>query len=138
MNRREFNVLATTGLVSAALHPATGSASFAAGGEPASPPAWPGGTYRRLLMDTHVPDWDPAFLALYNPVDYARTAAKADFQAVMQYANSHVGLCLWPTKIGQQHAALTPTWQHICLRTAMLSFGKPFLFRWKSYTLAHA
>lgn len=106
MNRREFNLLATAGVISAALHPAHGLATGVADGGAEGLPAWPGAAYRRLLMDTHVPDWDSAFLASYDPVDYVRSAADAEFQSVMQYANSHVGLCLWPTKIGQQHAAL--------------------------------
>ncbi len=106
MNRREFNALAAAGIVSVAARPSQGLVSRAPGDGPAKPSAWPGGTYRRLLMDTHVPEWDPAFLASYDPADYVRSAAGADFQSIMQYANSHVGLCLWPTKIGQQHAAL--------------------------------
>jgi hypothetical protein len=106
MNRREFNLLAAAGLASAAVRPAHGLASLVASEGPMSRPPWPRAAYRRLLMDTHVPDWDPAFLESYDPVDYVRSAASAEFQCISQYANSHVGLCLWPTKIGQQHAAL--------------------------------
>lgn len=106
MNRREFNLLAATGLVSVAAHPSHALASFVASNGPECKPPWPGGAYRRLLMDTHVPDWDPTFLASYDPVDYVNSAANAEFQCLSQYANSHVGLCLWPTKIGQQHGAL--------------------------------
>ena len=106
MNRREFNLLAAAGVVSAVAHPARGFASVVSEAGRASRPPWPGGAYRRLLMDTHVPDWDPAFLASYDPVDYIRTVANADFQCVSQYANSHVGLSLWPTKVGQPHAAM--------------------------------
>jgi hypothetical protein len=63
-------------------------------------------TYRRLLVDTHVPDWDPQLLACFDAADYVQTIARAGFQSLMQYANSHVGLCLWRTKVGQQHAAM--------------------------------
>ena len=63
-------------------------------------------TYRRLLIDTHVPDWDPRLLANFNATDYVNTIANAGLQELMQYANSHVGLCLWKTKIGQMHAAM--------------------------------
>ena len=30
----------------------------------------------------------------------------AEVQALMYYANSHVGLCLWPSKVGHPHASL--------------------------------
>lgn len=64
---------------------------------------WPARTYRRLLVDTHVPDWDESLLASFNSADYVSTIAAAGFQSLMQYANSHVGLCLWRTNIGQMH-----------------------------------
>ena len=70
---------------------------------PARPVDWPWRTYRRLLVDTHVPDWDDRLLASFDPADYVSTIAGAGFQSLMQYANSHVGLCLWRTKIGQMH-----------------------------------
>jgi hypothetical protein len=106
VNRREFSILATTGIGDFAIGPLEKLPFVDTAGSAMAPAAWPGGAYRRLLMDTHVPDWDPAFLALYNPADFIRSAAAAEFQSVMQYANSHVGLCLWPTDIGQRHAAL--------------------------------
>lgn len=64
---------------------------------------WPTQTYRRLLVDTHVPDWDDALLANFDPVDYVSTIAGAGFKSLMQYANSHAGLCLWRTSIRQMH-----------------------------------
>lgn len=70
---------------------------------PARPVEWPSRTYRRLLVDTHVPDWDDRLLASFDPVDYVSTIAGAGFQSLMQYANSHVGLCLWRTQLGQMH-----------------------------------
>lgn len=68
------------------------------------PMKWPGGAYRRLLVDTHVPDWDPRLLAKFDAAEYVRTIAQAGFESVMQYAKSHVGLCLWPSKVGPLHA----------------------------------
>jgi hypothetical protein len=62
--------------------------------------------FRRLLVDTHVPDWHPDLLARFDPAEYVATAARAGFQSLMQYANSTVGLCLWRTKVGQMHANL--------------------------------
>jgi hypothetical protein len=70
---------------------------------PARAVEWPTQTYRRLLVDTHVPDWDDALLASFDPVDYVATIVGAGFQSLMQYANSHAGLCLWRTSIGQMH-----------------------------------
>ncbi len=86
--------------------------SFGLDALPASPSApiesqvkWPTETYRRLLVDTHVPDWD-GLLSKFDPADYVSTISRAGFQALMQYANSHVGLCLWRTKIGKMHAGM--------------------------------
>jgi hypothetical protein len=73
---------------------------------PGQPTKWPGGAYRRLLVDTHVPDWDPHLLANFDAAEYVQTIAQAGFQSVMQYAKSHVGLCLWQTKVGPLHANL--------------------------------
>ena len=67
--------------------------------------AWPSQTYRRLLIDTHVPDWDH-LLSVFNAAEYVSAIAKAGFQSLEQYANSHVGLCLWRTKLGQMHRGM--------------------------------
>jgi hypothetical protein len=72
----------------------------------ASRPKWPGQVYRRLLVDTHVPDWDPVLLSRFDARDYVDTIANADFQCLMQYAISCAGLCLWPTKIGTVHKGM--------------------------------
>lgn len=60
-------------------------------------------TYRRMLLDMHVPDWDPAFLSQYRPGDVARRMLQAGAEGVMVYAKSHVGLCYWPTRLGRRH-----------------------------------
>jgi hypothetical protein len=108
MERRTFNKLAGMavmggmgGLPILGAHPGLPS------GPDASPAVkWPSQTYRRLLIDTHVPDWDPRLLADFDATEYVSTIAGAGFQSFMQYANSHVGLCLWRTKIGQMHAGM--------------------------------
>src|SRR5580700_5268384 len=116
MDRRTFSKLAGLGAMSA-LTPAAEaellavpehtSESIAVSHGMAQIPVraveWPSRTYRRLLVDTHVPDWDDTLLANFNAEDYVSTIAAAGFQSLMQYANSHAGLCLWPTKIGQVH-----------------------------------
>jgi hypothetical protein len=54
----------------------------------------------------HVPDGDPVLLSRFDPEEYVATIADAGFQSILHYAQSEVGLCLYPTKIGQVHAAL--------------------------------
>jgi hypothetical protein len=118
VDRRTFNKLAGLGAaqvlsvpsaIAAARHSAEAAdaaplfASHSTAHIPARPVQWPVQTYRRLLVDTHVPDWDDALLASFDPVDYVSTIAGAGFQSLMQYANSHAGLCLWRTSIGQMH-----------------------------------
>jgi hypothetical protein len=107
MNRRTFEKTIAAGFAGLA-----GTRGIGAGPLPQEPaatfanPKWPEGAYRRVLVDTHVPDWDPRLLGSFDAARYVDTIAKAGFNSVMQYANSHVGLCLWQTKIGQVHAAL--------------------------------
>ncbi len=54
----------------------------------------------------HIPDWDPAFLAHYDPQRMIDLYVQANLNAVMFYCQSHVGLCYWPTTTGKQHAGL--------------------------------
>jgi hypothetical protein len=42
-------------------------------------------TYRRLLVDTHVPDWHDRLLASFAAAHYVATIAAAGFQSRMQY-----------------------------------------------------
>lgn len=63
-------------------------------------------TYRRFLVDMHIPDWDPAFLSKYDVEHIVNLYERAHVNAVMFYCQSHVGLCYWPTKTGKMHAAL--------------------------------
>jgi hypothetical protein len=59
-----------------------------------------------LLVDTHIPDWDPRLLSEFDSADYVDTIARAGFQSLMQYAISCAGLCLWRTKIGTLHRGM--------------------------------
>ena len=72
---------------------------------PARTAEWPSRTFRRLLVDTHIPDWDD-LLTDFDAADYVKTVARAGFQSLMQYSNSHAGLCLWRTKLGQMHKGM--------------------------------
>ncbi len=61
---------------------------------------------RRMLVDMHIPDWDPAFLSKYDPAAMADRFEQARLDAVMIYCKSHAGLCYWPAKAGRMHAGL--------------------------------
>ena len=60
---------------------------------------------RRILIDTQIPDWDPAFLANYNVEEALDACISAGADSVMVYFQSHTGLCNWPTISGKQHHA---------------------------------
>lgn len=62
--------------------------------------------YRRMLVDMHIPDWDERFLSKYDPAAMVRLYKQAGLTSVMYYAQSHVGLCYWPTTTGKMHAGL--------------------------------
>ena len=62
-------------------------------------------TYRRSLLDMHIPDWDDAFLSEYEPSAIADQYAKAGVQGALIYAKSHVGLNYWPSPVGGVHRA---------------------------------
>lgn len=61
---------------------------------------------RHILLDMHVPDWDEAFLAKFDPVRMADHYQAAGADAVMHYCNSHVGLNFWPSAVGAMHRGL--------------------------------
>jgi hypothetical protein len=50
-----------------------------------------------MLLDMHIPDWDPSFLSRYDPAHVASLYERADVSSVMLYCNSHAGLTYWPT-----------------------------------------
>ena len=107
MDRRTFNALiggATLGMGTGTWSKALEGSNQQTADSRNHPAAWPKGAYRRLLVDTHVPDWDLGLLADFDADRYVRTIAQARFESVMQYAKSHVGLCLWQSKVGPVHA----------------------------------
>lgn len=63
-------------------------------------------TYRRMLLDMHIPDWDPSFLSSYDPVRLAELYERARVTGVMLYCNSHVGLTNYPAPTGKMHPGL--------------------------------
>lgn len=64
---------------------------------------WYEKSYRRNLVDMHIEEWNPEFLSKFSPEEYVNNLKRANIQSCMIYANSHVGLCYWPTKIGKPH-----------------------------------
>lgn len=68
-------------------------------------PALPSRNHR-LLLDMHIPGWDERFLANYEPAKVAAAQTAAGAGSVMVYCQSHLGLCYWPTTVGQRHPAM--------------------------------
>lgn len=103
--------LAGSGLLPMGESPAAAEAPASAVGQKntaakATKAPWYQKTYRRILIDTHIPDWDQAFLSKYDPAEMAKNYDRAAVSAVMLYFQSLVGLCNWPTKSGQMHRGL--------------------------------
>ena len=67
---------------------------------------WYTHSYRRNLIDMHIEEWNPEFLCRLDPESYMDALKRARVQTAMLYANSHVGVCYWPTRHGKQHKLL--------------------------------
>ena len=67
---------------------------------------WYRSCFRRILVDMHIPDWDKRFFSKLDPKAYARTVLRGNPSSTMLYVNSHVGLALYPSKVGPVHANL--------------------------------
>jgi hypothetical protein len=67
---------------------------------------WYEHAYRRAVIDMHIPDWDEKFLSQFNADQYVSLLKQARAQSIVAYAQSHVGLFNYPTKVGQQHKGL--------------------------------
>ncbi len=63
-------------------------------------------SYRRNLVDMHIADWDERFLSEFDPQKYVDMLTLAKVTSAMVYANSGVGHCYWPTKVGHMHKGL--------------------------------
>ena len=66
---------------------------------------WYKNAWRRHLVDMHVEEWNPEFLSEFHPETYVENLKRAKVQNAMIYAQSHVGLCYYPTKVGKVHNA---------------------------------
>jgi len=70
-----------------------------------APTPWYTKAFRRNVIDMHIADWNPEFLAKFDPAAYVERLRMAEVNSAVLYAHSHVGLCYFPTKIGKTHAA---------------------------------
>lgn len=66
---------------------------------------WYSRSFRRNLVDMHIDDWNPEFLAQFDPKAYFECLKAAHIQTPMIYIHSHVGLCNWDSATGRVHRA---------------------------------
>lgn len=67
---------------------------------------WYKTSYRRHLLDMHIPDWNPKFLAKLDAERYVDLLEQARVDTAMVYTSSCLGICYWPTPIGHMHTGL--------------------------------
>jgi hypothetical protein len=80
MDRRTFNKLlgtATLGGVAPGFDGVAQARSIDSAGDVKFSTQWPQQVYRRLLVDTHIPDWDPLFLSRFDSAEYVDTISRA-------------------------------------------------------------
>jgi hypothetical protein len=58
---------------------------------------------RRNLLDFHIDDWHPEFLTRYEPARFADAVVHLGSTAATVFANTHTGLCNYPTAVGEMH-----------------------------------
>ena len=64
---------------------------------------WYENSFRRLLVDMQIPDWNEEFLSKFDPDNYAEMMSLARIDTAEIYAGSCLGLCYWPTEVGFRH-----------------------------------
>ncbi len=67
---------------------------------------WYRNSFRRNLIDMHIPDWNPDFFSKIDPEQYVSMLKKANVDTAYIYTTSCVGLCNFPTKVGKMHEGL--------------------------------
>jgi alpha-L-fucosidase len=67
---------------------------------------WYEKTYRRLLFDMHINDWDSQFLSQFDPRAFVEAVKATGATAVTVPANNHAGLCFYPTQVGKEHGTV--------------------------------
>jgi len=100
LSRRSFlhaTALTTSGLLLAKAAPLDASSRA----EVSSP--WYQTAYRRNVIDMHITDWNEKFLSEFDPENYVEMLRLCQVKSSVVYAQSHVGLCNFPTKVGRTH-----------------------------------
>lgn len=67
---------------------------------------WYRETFRRNLVDMHIPEYDERFLSEFDPVKYVDNLKRANVEVAYLYTSSCLGICYWPTAIGHMHTGL--------------------------------
>ena len=62
--------------------------------------------YSRLLIDNHITDLRPEYMASFSPEEYVRLVKLAGVESSMVYACDHNGNCYFPSSIGHVHRGL--------------------------------
>ncbi len=110
LNRRDFLSRTSAAAVTAAMPGVVwGQANRIEGTQPVSgrtQRSWFENTWRRAVIDMHIPDWDGAFLSRFDPDAFVNALVTSHAQSVVLYAQSHTGLFNYPTRIGQPHRNL--------------------------------
>ena len=70
------------------------------------PNQWFKSCYSRILIDNHITEDDPAFMAKFDLATYVEMVKKAGVDSAMVYACCHNGNCYYPTKVGHMHKNL--------------------------------
>ena len=73
---------------------------------PNPPMPWYQKAYRRAVIDMHISADSPAFMSQFDPATYIEMLSLAQVQSAVVYSHSHVGLCYFPTRVGQMHPGL--------------------------------
>lgn len=67
---------------------------------------WYKNSYRRNLVDMHIPDWNEQFMSRYDADRYAALLKLARADTVMIPASSCLGISYWPVSDGHMHNGL--------------------------------
>lgn len=70
------------------------------------PIPWYCSAYRRNVVDMHITADDARFLSEFDPQAYVSMLTKARVQSTVLYAQSHTGLCYFPTMVGKMHPGI--------------------------------
>lgn len=64
---------------------------------------WYKDAFFRAVVDMHIPDWDERLMSEFSAENYVDMLVKAKVDSAVVYAQSHTGVCFYPTKSGHAH-----------------------------------